>query len=210
MKTDYALRSWLLTFVLCVVLVILSIMSLDQLIADWVESSLRNTQIFSWITDALHPTVMIAVIAPFFLLLCGCWVIAGRRLPSWTATPLLCAWSVVWALAATVVLKEIFGRASADPSYVRDRIYEFRLLHGSNGHESFPSGTAAISAAIASALWTRVPHLRIVWALVFVLPSTGVVLVNFHFLADVIAGAFLGMSIGWMTAHLFNSSTGLN
>jgi membrane-associated phospholipid phosphatase len=200
MKND--LRSWLLALVLCIVLAVFSLMYLDQPIANWVESNVRHTEVFSWITGALRPLVLVAVLAPFFLVACGCYLISGRRLPAWTDTPLLCAWSVVWALTATIVLKEISGRSWPDPSYVRNGIYEFRLLHGGPGHESFPSGTAAISAALAAVVWTRVRRLRIAWVLLFALPSTAVVLVNFHFLADAIAGAFLGISIGWMSTRL--------
>ena len=58
--------------------------------------------------------------------------------------------------------------------------------------------------AALSVLWIYYPRLRPVCAAVALLVAIGLVGSNFHFLGDVLVGAFLGASIGWMTVSLFD------
>jgi membrane-associated phospholipid phosphatase len=102
----------------------------------------------------------------------------------------------------SLLLFLLSSRAWPDPAYIQNRVYEFRLLHGSPYWDSFPSGTAAISAAIASVLWIKMPRWRAMSAVIVVLLCVAVVITNYHWVGDVIAGAFLGTSIGWMTVRL--------
>jgi hypothetical protein len=83
-------------------------------------------------------------------------------------TVALCVDSI-WAVAADIILKHIFGRAWPDPGYVQNHLYGFHLLRGETTLGSFPSGTAAISAAIASVLWIVTPRWRVLGLLLVVL-----------------------------------------
>jgi membrane-associated phospholipid phosphatase len=193
---------WLIGLVLCAAAVAVSIAYIDRPVADFAHTHLYQTRVFFWFALVLDPLIAALVLALLFLLGTGCWLVAGRRLLSWMRTPLLCCWSLVWALALVVVLKRIFGRGSADPDYVQNRIYGFHWLHGTHGHDAFPSGTTAIAAAILVVLWMRVPQLRAVWSALLALIAVGLVVTNSHFVADVIGGSFLGAAIGWMTVLL--------
>ena len=195
------LQLWLLGLVLCAIAVVISIYFVDRPVATLVAATARQSPIDSWIAHALEFLATVAVIAPLFLIVCACLVIAGRGLPPWTKTPLLCCWGIVWAIAATTAFKLIFGRAEVDP-YLKDGIYQFNWFHGTHWYEAFPSGTATISAALMTVLWMRIPSWRWLWLLVFLLPTIGVVVTNEHFVGDVIAGGYLGVSIGWMTVAL--------
>ncbi len=211
MTGSSALRYWLLAFALCVAAVIFSVAYVDRPVADYVHANLLQLVFFEVIGDALAPLAAVVVLALLLLLGSACWVATGRPLGSWTGTPLLCSWSLVWALAAEVTLKRIFGRAEpeywtgASESAGHLGVYGFRLLRGHAGFESFPSGTMAIAASILSVLWILVPRLRVIWALVFAFVAVAIVVTNGHFVADVIAGAFLGASIGWMTVRLLGA-----
>ena len=173
----------------------------DRPVARLVAATARQNPIDSWIASALELLATVAVIAPLFLIVCACLVISGRRLPPRARTPLLCCWGIVWAIATTTVFKLIFGRAEVDP-YVIQGTYGFNWFHGNHGFEAFPSGTATISAALMTVLWMRIPSWRWLSLLVFLLPTIGVVVTNEHFVGDVIAGGYLGISIGWMTVAL--------
>ncbi|HJX84928.1 MAG TPA: phosphatase PAP2 family protein [Candidatus Angelobacter sp.] len=198
---------WLIACVLCGVAVVLSVAYIDRPVADFVHANLHQTRVFFWFARALDPLIAAVAFGLLFLLGTGCWLLAGRRLSLWAQTPLLCCWSLVWALSSVVVLKRIFGRGSAYPDYVRDRLYGFHWLNGTHGHDAFPSGTTAIAAAILIVLWVRIPRLRAIWAAVLALIAVGLVVTNSHFVADVIGGAFLGTSIGWMTVLFLQSAT---
>ncbi len=170
--------------------------------AEFFNAHIRHTELWGWLDRLLAPFVAIPVAALVFLLGLGCRLLSGRQLRAWSVKPLLVSWSAIWAVAAEFIFKQIFGRAWPDPGYVENHIYGFRLLHGSPHWNSFPSGTATISAAMVATLWLLAPRLRLPSAFLAVLLCIGVVVTNGHWLSDVIAGAFLGASIGWMTVLL--------
>ena len=76
--------------------------------------------------------------------------------------------------------QDLFGRTwpatwtNNNPSLLRDRVYGFNCFHSGHGYSSFPSGQTAAVLAVGIVL-------------------TGA---NFHFLSDVIAGGFVGISSG--------------
>ncbi len=114
--------------------------------------------------------------------------------------PQLCSWAALWGIAAELIFKTIFGRVP--PGYIQGHALGFHLLAGRPPWASFPSGTATISTAIVAVLWILAPRSRIIGALIALLLCTAVVINNFHWLGDVVAGVFLGASIGWMTVLL--------
>jgi membrane-associated phospholipid phosphatase len=197
-----AFRTLLSAFAATAFAAVVCIAYVDRPVAVFFEGHLRHTAAWVWLTRALAPLDLAVVMALLFLLGCGVWVVSGRPLSAWMQTPLLCCWAGMWAVAADIIFKRILGRAGPDPAYIQNQVYGFRLLHGGPHWESFPSGTAAVSAAIASVLWIVMPRLRAIGAVMVVLLCIAVVITNYHWLADVIAGVFLGTSIGWMTVRL--------
>jgi membrane-associated phospholipid phosphatase len=202
MSGNAVFRTWLFAFAATTVAVVVCISYVDRPVALFNEAHLRHTPAWVWLSRALLPLDLVVITALLFLLSCGVWVLSGRRLRPAVRTPLLCSWAAMWATAADIIFKHIFGRSWPDPGYIQNRVYEFRLLHGAPYWDSFPSGTAVISAAIAAVLWIEMPRWRSICALIVVLLCVAVVFANYHWVGDVIAGAFLGTSIGWMTVQL--------
>ena len=208
MPSEVRFRRWLFSLAGCVLAVVISIYFIDRPVAEFFNVHLRHTKLWTYLDRFLAPFVLLVVAALFFLLGSGCWVLSGRQLRPWTLNPLLCSWSAVWALAAEFIFKEIFGRGWPDPTYIQNGLYGFRFMHGSSHWSSFPSGTATISTAIAATVWLLIPRLRRIGLLLAVILCSEVVVTNGHWLSDVIAGAFLGGSIGFMTVLLHSQSTG--
>ena len=202
MTNRAAFRFWLAALALCAAAITACVAYVDRPVADLLEAHFRHHHLWVWLDRALRPLALVVVAALFFLLGCGIWVVPGRPLRRWTETPLLCSWSAIWAVAAEVIFKRIFGRAWPDPTYVHNHLYGFHLLHGSTHWDSFPSGTAAVSFAIATVLWIVSPRWRILGLLFAAVLSVSVVVGNYHWVSDVIAGAFLGVTIGWSTVRL--------
>jgi membrane-associated phospholipid phosphatase len=92
------------------------------------------------------------------------------------------------------------------PSFIRDHDYAFHWFHGGRGYESFLSGHMAATAAVLSVLWLAYPRWRPLYAVAGCLVAAVLILSNFHFLSDVIAGALLGALIGSMTTVLFDKA----
>jgi len=110
----------------------------------------------------------------------------------------------MWGLAAEIILKSIFGRSGPDPAYVQSHLYGFHFLHGNLRDSAFPSGHAIAAAAVVTVLWIVAPRLRIPCVLLAAAILSVMLVNNFHWVSDMIAGAFLGTSIGWMTVRLQN------
>jgi membrane-associated phospholipid phosphatase len=196
------LRPWLLAFLATIIAVVVCVIWIDRPVADFVELHLRHTAFWIVVAAALSPISILILAALLFLLSCGAWLLRGRQLARWTRVPLLCSWATMWAVAAEIILKRIFGRGWPDPTYTQEHLYGFHWLHGTPHWDSLPSGTAAISLAILMVLWSESPRWRVVGSIIVALLDVAVVLNNYHWVSDVLAGAFLGFSIGWMTVRL--------
>jgi membrane-associated phospholipid phosphatase len=197
-----ALKSWLVAFALTVIAVAVCVAHVDRPVAEFLDQHVRHTIVWIWLERALAPLNFIVVAALLFLFACGIRAVSGGALGSWTRTPLLCSWATMWAIAAEIIFKRLFGRGWPDPTYIQDGFYGFHWLHGGAHWESFPSGTAATSVAIATVLWIVAPRWRSAGMLIAAALCAAVVVTNDHWVGDVIAGAFLGVSIGWMTVKL--------
>lgn len=203
MTREAAFRYWLLALALCAVTVSLCIAYIDRPLALFF-AHVRHTELWSWLNFALRPFPLAVAAALIFLITCGVWLISGHQLRPWTATPFLCSSSAMAAVAIVVSLKRIFGRGWPDPTFICDHLYGFHFLRGEMHWDSFPSGTASVSVAILAVLWILKPHWRLMGLLVVIFLISAVVITNYHWLSDVIAGAFLGMSIGWATLRLLH------
>jgi membrane-associated phospholipid phosphatase len=118
----------------------------------------------------------------------------------------LCGLSVLAADVITIGLKLAFGRAwpdSWDPnihSLIQDNVYGFNFFYNGITYGSFPSGHAAAVASASAILWRLFPGLTRMWAICIIAADLGLVLLNLHFVSDVVAGTFIGLSTGLFTA----------
>jgi membrane-associated phospholipid phosphatase len=200
-SNNASFRNWLAALAVTTVAVIVCIAYIDRPVAEFFDVHLRGAPRV-WINRALAPVDLIVVMALLFLLACGMRVVFGGALAPWTRTPLLCCWAAMLATAAETIFKQLFGRGWPDPTYVRDHVYGFHWLRGGPHWESFPSGTAAISFAVATVLWIAAPRWRAFAVAATSILCVAVVVINGHWVGDVIAGAFLGVTIGWITVAM--------
>ena len=54
-------------------------------------------------------------------------------------------------------------------------------------------------------LWIYYPKWRALYALAVLAVATGLIGANYHFVSDVIAGGFVGISSGWMLTSLWKA-----
>jgi membrane-associated phospholipid phosphatase len=196
-------RNWLIAAAATVILTLVCVAYLDRPLAQFFDLHLRHTPVWNGLYAALFPLGLVPVAAMLCLFACGTWLLSGRSLPDWARTPLLCSWATMWAIAVEIILKRIFGRGWPDPTYVQDHLYGFHLLQGAHEHwNSFPSGTALVSCAIAAVLWHAKPSWRIPVVVLVVVLCAAIVVTNLHWLGDMLPGIFLGVSIGWITVRL--------
>jgi membrane-associated phospholipid phosphatase len=191
------LRRWLLGLIASVIASLVSIRWVDRPLALWFDP-VRDTIAAHWANRVLDGFALAVAIAVLLPMGCGLWLAAGKRLASWTAIPLTCSWSAVLGVGAEALFKRIFGRMTPK-TFLESQDYGFSLLHGSGVGDAFPSGTAIISVAIATVLWMTVPRLRTAAMSAAIFLCVAVIVLDQHWLADVLAGGYIGGSIGWFT-----------
>lgn len=203
-----AFQRWLGALVLVVLAVAVSYAWLDRPIATWVHGHLahQGQRIFAPLTHIPDPLIPAAVIT---FVIFGLWLMAGRRLSKPITVVFACSLGVAMTEVTKNLLKWVFSRpwpetwTQSNLSYIHDGAYGFYWFHGGD-YASFPSGHMAATLAVVSVLWLSYPRLRLLYAVVVLAVAAGLVGANFHFLSDVIAGGFVGASIGWMVTLLFD------
>lgn len=188
-----------------VVLVLLAVVVMDRPIARFVHDAFGRSLLF----------VPLAGVGQVPLNLAGpalvCFALAAWRgwrpgEDGWTA--IACALAVTIAIAFKDQLKYAFGRtwpetwSHHNPSFIHDGTYGFFPFHGGIGWSAFPSGHTTAISAMAGVLWWRAPRLRWLWAALVVLTAIGLLGGDFHFLGDIVAGAYLGVACGRATLLL--------
>ncbi len=96
-------------------------------------------------------------------------------------------------------LKIFFGRywpstwIDNNPSFIQGNAYGFHFFQRGTWYESFPSGHATITFYVMTVVWILFPKWRFLAILIAVLQFFSLIAMNYHFLGDVFAGAFLGI-----------------
>jgi membrane-associated phospholipid phosphatase len=121
---------------------------------------------------------------------------------------ILCEFSIVLAKMILAPLKFVFGRTWPqyhEPSLIHDGVYGFNFFHGGIAFESFPSGHVASVCALVGVLWMYYPRFRPLYAGCATAMALPLVVANYHFLSDVIAGGFLGISTALLAVSLWEA-----
>lgn len=111
-----------------------------------------------------------------------------------------CAASIL-AYGCNFLLKVAFGRPMPLTALQLDGHPLFHFFQGDK-HSSFPSGHMALLSAFACVLWQSYPGMRLFLPLALCLAAAAIVVGNWHYVSDVIAGAALGSSAGLATAQI--------
>ncbi len=154
-----------------------------------------------WLITVTHLPELLALGSGVLLLATP--LAAHNRHAAWRVAH-ACAVSLAIAFLLKTELKIVFGRAWPDtwthgnPSLIHDHVYGFFWWRLSNSFHSFPSGHTSLTFAVVGVLWLAVPRWR--WAAVAVGLTVGLALVvlDYHFVSDVLAGALLGSLCGAM------------
>jgi membrane-associated phospholipid phosphatase len=202
------IKRWIVSLAGVVLASAISFQWLDRPVALFFHNTVARPATFAKLTYAPDPMVPLAVTV--FVVL-GLMNLSGRALSRLQTCALLCSLSLIVAELTKIQLKLVFGRTWPDtfrdtnPSFLRDGVYGFNLFHGGHGYASFPSGHTAVTCAVISVLWIYYPAWRWLYVLAVLAVALGLIGANYHFVSDVIAGGFVGISSGWMLTSLWKA-----
>jgi membrane-associated phospholipid phosphatase len=193
-------RCLLYALLASLLLLAFSVLFVDRAASTWSHEYLRGAAFFDLLTHIVDPLRLMATLA-----LC----VGALAAIFWNWKPSVNGRTVITASLAVLVsaeikelLKHFFGRTwpetwvDHNPSWIADQAYGFHMLHGGAGWESFPSGHTTQIAALAAVIWLRLPRIRWLGVALVFLVALGLWGSDYHFVGDILAGAFLGTACG--------------
>lgn len=191
------LRSTCFSFAVIIALTTLCYFFLDRSLAFWVQKQgLPHFFMFKWMT---YIAPLIGTLC-FFCILFLAIVSLTRKLKKTEKVFLFASLSVAIATYLKECFKIIFGRywistwIHGNPSLLENNAYGFNFLKSDASFQSFPSGHTVVTCSALTFFWIYFPKYRIGIALLALLQMMGQIGMNYHYLSDVLVGAFLGIS----------------
>jgi membrane-associated phospholipid phosphatase len=193
-----ALRIWLLSFVGCTTLAIFAFKKIDLPVARLVWQSGRH---FASLGAAFGATVILTLEAAVVLVLVITRLVRGHISRFAETLALACLASICAYGVNDQVLKPVFGVPTPGDTMHGAR-HGFHFMTGF-GYTSFPSGHMVLAGAFVG-VFVRFYRASIApLACLLLIAATLLVLGEWHFVSDVIAGAFIGVSAGALAAELW-------
>lgn len=116
------------------------------------------------------------------------------------------ALEVMWAAPASylakALLKIAFGRWNTRHWLQNPEPYGFHFFQRLDGADAFPSGHMVVIVTLFAAAWRFYPWTRPIGLLAGLLLAVLLVATNYHFVADVVAGVYIGMLVEIVVFHL--------
>jgi membrane-associated phospholipid phosphatase len=211
-ENDYRALLWrtLITIGICIVAVLICYFWIDRSVAFFVyHHHVNKIEAFRWLTypppevqnwSALVLTVLMVRRA------CG-------PFPHWQKVLLVACVSLIVADDFRISLGDVFGRYWPDtwthdnPSLIGTGTYGFHPFQRGDDIGSFPSGHACRILAFAMVWMIAIPGSRVTAAVLCAPMLVSLVLMNYHFVSDVIAGSVLGTLVATYAAHLARLKT---
>ncbi len=199
-----ALKTWIISLIITFAAVWFCYLWLDRPVALWVHSSSSGMVRLpaDFVDSPFSSTSFISACA---FVVCGLVSISGHRFSKPETTITMCVISMLSAILIKDQLKFVFGRTWPE-MLVQNGVYGFSFFHSGHSFESFPSGHAAVAAAALFIPWFLFSKLRTLMATCIIVVDISLVMLNLHFLSDVIAGTFLGFSIALFTISLWRAA----
>lgn len=202
MRVSFAILIWLLSLLVCIATIILSFVYVDLMIASYHPPIARP---LSALGDSLGSAVILSGEAITLAALIIARLIFGKLPPFAEALAVACLGSICAYGVDSEVLKVYFGVPNPY-QMMRGAKHTLNLWEGSP-YSSFPSGHMALAGAFFG-VFMRLYRASI-WPLSIALLLAGSLLVigRWHFLSDVIAGTFLGVTAGLIAGQLLKAHT---
>lgn len=186
--------------------VLVSLHGLDRWIARGAQQLLRSSDFLQRSSADIPDLLFLLVCSSSCILLGTCFVLRRRGVSNETTRFSLLAGSAIpLAYVLKWILKPVFGRTNTRV-WLADRMEDgFHWFQGGGDCSGFPSGHMAVFAAFFTAVWMFYPRHRRVCTGLTLLLATALLATGYHFLSDVIAGAYLGLIAACLTGTFCES-----
>lgn len=211
---DESARTVWFSIAACALLVVVGIAFVDRPVADYAHASLRANKAFDAMTHIVDPIPVYAGVVT------GAYAVAalfGVRPGPRGMIAVRIAIAILVAIALKEQLKFVFGRTwpetwtNNNPSYIKDGVYGFFPMKGwgtaGRSYHSFPSGHMTAISVAAMSVALQWPRLRWLMTVPVGVVAVGMIGANYHWVSDLVAGAFLGAGVA-VAAHRLGRRAG--
>jgi hypothetical protein len=200
-------QTWCVGLLSTVLAVVISAAWLDRPIAYFIHDTVGHFVVLSSFTGtpSLFSPLAILVFLVFLTRR-----LAFRPFGRLDVVLILCDLSIVLARMLVLPLKFIFGRTWPqyhEPSLIPDGVYGFDFFQTGDAFESFPSGHMASTCALIVVLWICYPKFRGIYAACMAAMAGALLVGNYHFFSDAIAGGFVGSSTAVLMVSIWEAWT---
>ncbi|WP_165982667.1 phosphatase PAP2 family protein [Dankookia rubra] len=130
----------------------------------------------------------------------GVWRTLTGQLPGVRREAFLACLGICVALAIKSELKLVFGRVPPEAWFWHQSgpLRNFHLFYAG----SFPSGHMTVLAVLIPFIWAYALPFRGLWLLLCAAVGCALMIMEAHFLGDLVAGALLGVTVGAACRHI--------
>jgi len=194
------LKAWFASLIACVVLVVCSFLWFDLPVAKLFQHNINGAAKVLGLPSAVILAGELTVIC----ILAAIRMAQGTLAPAAKALMIALLTSILAFTANNYVLKLVFGV----PQVIEVLLYSARhaphFLAGSQS-SSFPSGHMALAGGFAGVFLWLYPSSRIALIILLAIGMALLVAGDWHFISDVVAGTFLGVTAGLMAGALWQA-----
>lgn len=191
-------QKWLLSLLICALLSAVAFVYLDVPIAHRVYGILGPAKSLG---SGFASIILLSIEAVVALALIILRIMRGNLSPFRKATALACLTSICAYAINDNALKLLFGVPNP-ASVLRGTQHAFHLLSGSP-NSSFPSGHMVLAGAFAGVFMRLYRNSILPLSALLLTAAALLILGDWHFISDVIAGAFIGISAGLLAGDVW-------
>ncbi len=181
-------------FVFTAIIVTICIRFFDKMLAVYISRLSFNGSIWHRLTSDIPDTLLVMV--------CGITAVAAacyltRRKKGIYDSNTTFFHHLMYVMPASYVVKTlfkfVFGRINTREWLMHPGSYGFHWFGGVRPYDGFPSGHMVVFTALAATLWRFYPRYRVTYSVLTIVLALLLIATDYHFLSDVIAGAYLGI-----------------
>jgi membrane-associated phospholipid phosphatase len=199
MELRVIVRLWCVFFVATLLIVGLLIGYVDVPLATF---CLRFSHHIEGLGQGLGSPILVAGEITVMAILAIARIARGELSEKSKAVFVAAATSLSAFVANDYVLKMIFGRKNPFHYFHDGVASQFIFFHGDQ-QSSFPSGHMVLATAFAATLMRVYPRSSPTFVLLLLVGALALVIGNWHFAGDVVAGTFVGATAGFVAGELW-------
>ncbi|ASJ95981.1 phosphatase PAP2 family protein [Shewanella marisflavi] len=199
------LKNALILYTLLIALVLICVLFVDRPLAELMHAQQLSS---TWLKALSKTPLLLEFLAGLTIFAC----ISERFRSRFQALALELTFTLILAFSLRWLGKILFGRTwpeswfklgdRLNPSWIADKVEAFHPFAQGQAYDSFPSGHALLTFALAFTFWRHSPKLMPLWLGCMAAVIAGQLSLNYHYLGDLLAGASFALLASQLSLSL--------